>query len=809
MSKTVPPRPEIPPTLYVLGAVVGAEAAVLRLISPVDMRLTAAGVPMYLCLLCGLVVALCALFIRSRELRTHENLVSERASRSLVALIMCALLVGALVGCVFVSHGRSVSAALQASAVSQWHFDIVEDCRQTRYGWRCRAHAVGSHGESGDVWLTLAHPVDYGSRLSAIGRFVPNGNDEWGRSAQLQGVWGTLKVTHVVSSSVPGGLLGLAVFLRRRALAVMQPASSPARALLAACVCGYRTAMHAQGLDDLFSSCGVAHLVAVSGGHIAIIAAHIGRMGEHIGMRPRFRAVMILCLSGLFVLCCGLPVSALRSWCMSALAVGSRVVGRRSHALSSVCIVAVCMALLDPGVTGQLGYVLSVSSVIGLSLFANYADYALEALMPLSALRNRLFRGTVGRRIQLEQGIRSAIGSSLICQLVTLPFVLPVFMRLSLVAPLANALLTFPFTLFVALGALCVALAPLSPMLPHELMSGGPVACDVLAHLMLSLLQALASIPVSSVAVALTPEQSCALTIMAATVAVGFLLWWPSVKPQLVRRMVCLVALVGVSSWLRWRFFAPARIVVLDVDQGDAILVQDGAAALLVDMGPAGQLTTALARQHVFHLDSILLTHLHDDHTGGISDLVGHMPCEQAIVGEGVARCMSDDMACSLRQLIHTAPTELSYGDELKVGGWTLRMVWPREARSGKENGDSIELTVNYEAGDQRLVGLLTGDAERDETGAVLAAGDVGDIDFLKVGHHGSEISIRSEELTVLDPEVAVASAGKDNAYGHPSDACVDALAEAGAQFFCTRDVGDVTIEPGTEGSYISCQHVD
>lgn len=104
---------------------------------------------------------------------------------------------------------------------------------------------------------------------------------------------------------------------------------------------------------------------------------------------------------------------------------------------------------------------------------------------------------------------------------------------------------------------------------------------------------------------------------------------------------------------------------------------------------------------------------------------------------------------------------------------------------------------------------LLTGDAEKDETAQVIAAGDAGDIDLLKVGHHGSAVSITAEEAALLRPEVSVASAGENNRYGHPRRECVVALESAGSLFLCTKDAGDVTVEPGEKGPAVSCSGGD
>ena len=245
---------------------------------------------------------------------------------------------------------------------------------------------------------------------------------------------------------------------------------------------------------------------------------------------------------------------------------------------------------------------------------------------------------------------------------------------------------------------------------------------------------------------------------------------------------------------------------MLDVGQGDAILVADGSTAVLVDTGPDEKVSQALARQGIIHLDAIVLTHLHDDHVGGVDDLVGRVGCNRVLVAGGVTNQIPEDLSASITKLSGHAAEEISYGDTIRAGSFSLRVVSPTEPVDGSENADSLELALTYEHNGNGLSALLTGDAERDETGACLARGDVGDIDFLKVGHHGSELSLTSEEAAALDPEVSVASAGEGNKYGHPREECVDALEGADSVFLCTKDVGTVTVRPGARGPVVSSE---
>ena len=104
---------------------------------------------------------------------------------------------------------------------------------------------------------------------------------------------------------------------------------------------------------------------------------------------------------------------------------------------------------------------------------------------------------------------------------------------------------------------------------------------------------------------------------------------------------------------------------------------------------------------------------------------------------------------------------------------------------------------------------LLTGDAETVSEKEMINDRQL-DIktDVLKVGHHGSSVSILPRQAVELDPEVSVASAGAHNRYGHPTTECVTALEDAGSLFLCTKDTGDVEVLPGEEGPVVHTQEV-
>nr|WP_239471763.1 ComEC/Rec2 family competence protein [Olsenella profusa] len=542
--------------------------------------------------------------------------------------------------------------------------------------------------------------------------------------------------------------------------------------------------MASRGLDELFARCGVSHLVAVSGGHLVLVAGVVGAALSRARLRPAARAAALLAVTGAFVVFCGAPASAVRAWAMSLVARLSALAGRRSHPLSAASAAGLAMALADPGVTGQLGYLLSVLCVCGICALGGWARYAVRTLLPgPPAPRGRAGRALAG----LADSSREALALTLVSQLVTAPVTCATFSQLSVVAPLANVALAPLFSLLLGAGLLAAALA-WAPAAQAVALT----ACDVVGEAVVALARALASLPLASVAVSV--DEGVALAVLAVLLA-AFLLWWPAVSRRGLAVALGLGCACALAWVLHWRLLAPACVRVLDVGQGDAILVTDGASAVLIDTGPGDAVVGALARSNVFHLDAVVLTHLHDDHAGGLAEALAVTGAPLVLVPEGVAAPEAPGAEVG----------EISHGDELRVGRFTLRAVSPTGPVDGMDNEDSLELLLSFDDGSRTLTGLLAGDAEAPETASAIARGEVGDVDFLKVGHHGSAVSVDAEVAATLDAEVAVASAGEGNRYGHPTPECVAALEAAGSTFLCTRDVGDVCVEPGAEGPRVSC----
>lgn len=680
------------------------------------------------------------------------------------------LVAGAVVSAWWAVGALSASKALDGRAASGLEFIVQGDpsINDDVYSYTCEARADGKNLAT--VRLSCDRELKVGAHVRVIGRVSRFENDAYGRSRVLRGEVRKVKAVRIVSADEgsPGPLLRL----RNGLLASIAPATDPARALIAGVVCGRSSELRAQPAGDWFSVTGTAHLIAVSGSHLAIVGFVIESALQKTRLsRGLQRGLLMLALIA-YAVFTGASPSAVRACCMVAATLVANGAGRRRHGLSALFLTMAIFVLLRPTVLFEMGFELSCASVFAILCFCPYATYAL---------------GELG----MPSGVASVLSVTLCSQLATLPVTIPAFGTFSLIAPLANAVIGPVISVLLASS---VVLAPCSlvPLLSH----GTIVVPMIVARCALFFEQLFAAVPGASVSV---PPDTPLVYVVPFALAV-LLVWWPRPRARsMAAGLVCLMLAAGVP-YIYWDRCAPPSVTVLDVGQADAILVRQGGAVALVDCGLDERVVSALVRNNVHHIDAVFVTHWDEDHWGGLPDVL-----DRFSVGTiAVAADALDGAPAEVLNRPGVTYRQVARGDTVDIGAFRARVMWPFDTVDGEGNEDSLVLLLSYAQEGKSLRVLLTGDAELDQEREFVQ--EVGDIDVLKLGHHGSKVSVDTDLLETLKPELSIASAGEGNRYGHPTDACIDAVRDAGGAFACTIEQGDITVSPTVTGFAMRCQ---
>lgn len=250
---------------------------------------------------------------------------------------------------------------------------------------------------------------------------------------------------------------------------------------------------------------------------------------------------------------------------------------------------------------------------------------------------------------------------------------------------------------------------------------------------------------------------------------------------------------------------------MLDVGQGDAILLKSRGSTLLIDTGNNdSQLLSELASQHVATLDALVITHADDDHCGSIDALRQAVQVNSGMVPADMLACDEVKVARAATDLGTAAKSivPIEAGDSFSIGAFKLTAIWPHSYEDEGGNADSLCLWMEYDGDDDGLAdftALFTGDAEAQQLEAMLAERPIKDIDLLKVGHHGSKNALSQEEAERLSPSIALIGVGTGNRYGHPSERTLECLEKAGASIYRTDLNGTITCKLDSKALAVSC----
>jgi competence protein ComEC len=516
---------------------------------------------------------------------------------------------------------------------------------------------------------------------------------------------------------------------------------------------------------------GIYHLLSVSGVHVALVAGAVWLLGGFLPRRPRL--LLMLAASSLYLLLVGPMPALLRSAVMAWLAVLALLAERPPAAANALGWAVILLVLDHPDVVRSPAFHLTVAATAGLLLIA-----------PHLAAR--------WHRRHLPRWLMASLAASASAQLATLPFALPRFYLLSPLAPLLN-LPAVPWTgLALAASLVWTAAALVSSSLAARLL---PV---------LDLLAAPFSWPSRTPPGVWCPLPMAVPAWAACLLALGFglaLLLPPRLRALRLLAAACAAAgLWAAVSGVGIERRGP-ELTMLDVGQGDSILLRDGDRAILVDGGGwdgadlGGRvLLPALLGEGVHRLEALVMTHPDRDHCGGLVDVAAYLTVREVW---SAPSWEPEGCAGRLLSLPGVRRRFLSRGQRLKLGRWRLTVLHPETEGHRATNERSLVLLAAVHG--RRA--LLTGDIERQSEHELAdCCGPELRTDVLKVAHHGSRTSSTPTFLDAATPRLALISAGVRNIYHHPSPEVVARLQEGGAKVLRTDRSGEILLAFGADG---------
>ncbi len=476
---------------------------------------------------------------------------------------------------------------------------------------------------------------------------------------------------------------------------------------------------------------GLSHFVAVSGSNVALFLLLVFVLSGPLALGPKRRAVIGLLAIPVYAAATRFEPSVMRASLMAAVAFGGRLVGIGFDAWQLLSVTVVILLVSDPYLAGDVGFQLSVAATAGVLVGAKW---------PLTG-------GVVQRALAVTVAAQLSVAPLLMAHFGTIPLLSPVLNLLA--APLVTAA--------TAMGALGVA----GPEILIDLAS-------VSAGLVLAIARMGSGFP-----------QVGFLGGLAAGLAGLVILRWRSLAPA---------AALLAAVWFGWATVVPAEtappgsVVVLDVGQGDAILINGGEGRwALVDGGPDPVLLRSKLRSYgVAALDIVVLTHIHADHVLGLIDVVRTVPVGQILMDTEPHQ--SELVTEFLAAADGVAVRVPSPGESHQLGELTLEILGPLR-RYASPNDQSIVIEVRGVARSM----LLAGDIETFAQADLPARADV-----LKVPHQGAATSDPAW-LQRVGAELAVISVGP-NQFGHPEPWVTEVLEEAGAEVVRTDEAGDVVV---------------
>jgi competence protein ComEC len=800
---------------------------------------------------------------------------SDAAAECTVCLVAGALAIG-------LSSGADAAVRAYRSPLYAWfeshrpqslpavlHGRLREDAAVTDTGVSLTVDVRAIEPCSGSVQPAAAGegpcPARGGVRLTVVGSLAPGAMGEWraGRTVRITATLreptvyrnpgvpdeqralarrgialvGSVKSAAMVDVVARGSALteweaAFRAWVRAVLTATVAPWSVRSAGVAAAIAIGDRTGL-ASDDEERLQAAGTYHVIAISGGNIAILTLLLLGAGRWLGASPRASAAVAIVVLLAYGRITGSAPSVDRAISAAVVFLGGRLLEQRGPSINILAVAAIFGVASSATAVFDAGFLLSFSATLGILIGVPMAmpllatggrhpmqprwDTAADVRQRRASRRSSAWPLVAVRRV--ARAAATLLAATMAAEVALAPIAAALFGRVTCAGLLLN-FAAIPLMTIVQAGSLVTLGVSL---VDSDLARG----CGYVVHL------AARGLVDSARLVDLAPWLAREVAPPAWGMLAGYYgsLGLALIRTRCSSAAAALTALLGFfivmgpHATTRDRVAPPLRgvlrVVFLDVGQGDATLLMlpDGR-AFLIDAGglPAAPLrdptdgpsfdigdrvvARALGAFGVRSLDTFVLTHADPDHIGGARTVVGRF--RPRAIWEGVPVPPHDPLRwlADAGDRIGAEWRRVRAGDELRVGDVSIRALHPPPPdweRQRVRNDDSLVLAISM----GQVSVILPGDIGRDGETRTLEHLEPAPLTVLKAPHHGSATSSTREFLEAATPAAVIVSAGRGNRFGHPAPVIVERYRAMGVTMFSTAEEGAVILDTDGERVWI------